>query len=55
MAKSEAKGQAGKEFIAFEEHVLQSQPSLLARKIQTVFLTSIIRFVFLVILQNPSK
>ena len=25
MAKSEAKGQAGKKFIAFEEHVLQSQ------------------------------
>ena len=38
MAKSKAKGQAGKEFIAFEEHVLQSQPSLTARKIQTVFL-----------------
>ena len=29
MAKSEAKSQAGKEFIAFEEHVLQSQPTIL--------------------------
>ena len=37
MAKSEAKGQAGKEFIAFEEHVLQSQPWLSARKIFKLF------------------
>ena len=37
MAKSEAKSQAGKEFIAFEEHVLQSQPWLSARKIFKLF------------------
>ena len=55
MTKGEAKGQAGKEFIAFEEHVLQSQPWLSERNIQNCFLTSIFRFVFLVILQNPSK
>ena len=39
MAKSEAKGQAGKEFIAFEQHVLDSsRVGSSARKIQSRFL-----------------